>query len=101
MAYISTDAMWYSNGTMHDHQTSLPAPVRTGSELSLEVRYGGDLIIGTLSNGPLKLSVLLEILLFVFELLFTLVYIWTVRFGMNVVKSILYLYSFIVDWNTL
>ena len=57
MAYISTDAMWYSNGTMHDHQTSLPAPVRTGSELSLEVRYGGDLIIGTLSNGPLKLSV--------------------------------------------
>ena len=35
------------------------------------------------------------------ELLFTLVYIWTVRFGMNVVKSILYLYSFIVDWNTL
>ena len=62
MAYISTDAMWYSNGTMHDHQTSLPAPVRTGSELSLEVRYGGDLIIGTLSNGPLKLSVFLEIL---------------------------------------
>ena len=47
---------------MHDHQTSLPAPVRTGSELALEVRYGGDLIIGTLSNGPLKLSVLLEIL---------------------------------------
>ena len=37
----------------------------------------------------------------VLELLFTLVYIWTVRFGMNVVKSILYLYSFIVDWNTL
>ena len=62
MAYISTDAMWYSNGTMHDHQTSLPAPVRTGSELALEVRYGGDLIIGTLSNGPLKLSVFLEIL---------------------------------------
>ena len=62
MAYISTDAMGYSNGTMHDHQTSLPAPVRTGSELALEVRYGGDLIIGTLSNGPLKLSVLLEIL---------------------------------------
>ena len=29
------------------------------------------------------------------------IYIWTVRFGMNVVKSILYLYSFIVDWNTL
>ena len=48
---------------MHDHQTSLPAPVRSGSELSLEVRYGGDLIIGTLSNGPLKLlSVFLEIL---------------------------------------
>jgi hypothetical protein len=47
---------------MHDHQTSLPAPVRTGSELALEVRYGGDLIIGTLSNGPLKLSVFLEIL---------------------------------------
>jgi len=61
LAYISTDAMWYSNGTMHDHQTSLPAPVRTGSELSLEVRYGDDLIIGTLSNGPLKLSVFLEI----------------------------------------
>ena len=37
----------------------------------------------------------------VLELLFTLVYIWTVRFGMNVVKSILYMYSFIVDWNTL
>ena len=53
--HISTDTMWYNNGTIHYHQTSLPVPVYVGCVLSLEGRYGGDFIIGTLSKGPLKL----------------------------------------------
>ena len=55
--HISTDTMWHNNGTIYDHQISLPVPVLVGCGLSLEVCYGDDFTVDTLSKGPLKLQV--------------------------------------------